>query len=270
MFKKIFLFTLAVGLLALTGLHITQSQPGIIENIHATLAYPFVVTSHWVTESLASSRTKKLSYAEMQQRCEKMENRYQELFTQYVDARMSVRFDTATQELTDFRQRYNFNKAILGRVLTRTLTDAEQTIIINQGSSHGVKPDMVAIYKLQIIGRVLESYPHMSKIMLMTDKRSKISGFTNTTNAGGIVVGSNIHNRCFMVYVSHLNEIVDEDFVFSSGQGLVFPEGFCLGKVVHHEHKERELYHAIEMEPLVDLQGLSYCLLSSPENINLF
>lgn len=240
-FKRIFYCVLASSFLILIGLHITRSQPGLIEDIHAILAYPFITASHWISSTCAASQEEKKSIKELKKLCEKLSSRYQELFAQYVDTCMSLRFVSATQELIDFRQRYNFDKAILGRVLTRTLTDAEQTIIINRGTFHGVKQNMVAIYKLQIVGRVLECYPHMSKIMLMTDKRSKIAGFTNTTNAGGIVVGKNSHNRSNMLYVSHLNEVIDEDFVFSSGQGLIFPEGFCLGKVVHREHKEREL-----------------------------
>ena len=43
----------------------------------------------------------------------------------------------------------------------------------------------------------------------------------------------------------------------------MFPEGFCLGKIVSHVLQEKELYHRVEIEPLINLERLRYCLLTS-------
>jgi cell shape-determining protein MreC len=72
------------------------------------------------------------------------------------------------------------------------------------------------------------------------------------------------------MYVSHLASVVTDDLIFSSGQGLVFPEGFCLGKIVKQTLKEKALYYEIEIEPLVDLASLFFCLLTNQSKIDLF
>lgn len=270
MIKKIVFWMTLVGTAALLAQHVLVFRPGVLEHVGSVVAHPFLAVSNKVGSSLRAMREKKVAYAELEKKAMRLQQRYDELFTAYVDLRATSRFGEGIQELVDFRQRYNFDTAILGKVLARTINANEHVVILNRGSASGVRNDMVAIYKLQIIGRVIECYPTMCKVMLMTDKRCKIAGFTNATGAGGIVVGTNEVNRCTMMFVSHLSEIVDEDFVFSSGQGLVFPEGFCLGKIITHSQKEGELYHALTIEPLVDFQGLRYCLLASQEMINLF
>jgi rod shape-determining protein MreC len=120
------------------------------------------------------------------------------------------------------------------------------------------------------LGKVTEVYPHFSKVVLITDQNCKVSSFTNSTEARGIVIGHNDSNFCKMEYVSHLVDVFDDDLVFSSGQGLVFPEGFCLGKIVKHQHSHNMLYHEIEIEPLIKLKKLKFCLLTDQTKINLF
>lgn len=270
MIKKIVLgFFCGLGLVLLVQ-HVIVFKPGFIEHTGAMIAHPFLAVASKISTMVQSFQSKKITYEQLLDKYTNLHKRYEDLFTSYLDLRITSRFNEATEELLDFRQRYKFDQAILGKVLTKTINAGEHTAMLNRGSLHGVRNDMVAIYKLQIIGRVYECYPTMCKIMLITDKRCKVSGFTNATSAGGIVAGTNEPNRCEMMFVSHLSNIVDEDFVFSSGQGLVFPEGFCLGKIIAHSHTEKELYHAITLEPLIDFQTLQYCLLSSQEMINLF
>ncbi|MCF7899852.1 hypothetical protein K9L05_04390, partial [Candidatus Babeliales bacterium] len=90
-------------------------------------------------------------------------------------------------------------------------------------------------------------YKYFSKILLITDKRSKVSVFANNTGAVGISIGKNKINSFNMGYVSHLSKIENQDLIISSGQGLIFPEGFCLGKI--KKFKLDNLSYKIGIEP---------------------
>ena len=129
---------------------------------------------------------------------------------------------------------------------------------------------MVAIYKLQILGKVIETHPYHSKVLLLSDKSCQIAAFTNTTSAQGIVQGTNNLNVCTLSYITHLSKIELGDLVFCSGTGFVFPEGFCLGKIIKHEIKKNDPYYSIDVAPLVDINAISYCLLTDASKINLF
>ncbi|MBM3886997.1 rod shape-determining protein MreC [Candidatus Dependentiae bacterium] len=270
MIKKIILWFFGLLGVALLASHIIFFKVSIMEQAGAVIAKPFLVVADHIASIIQERTQRKRAYAELCKQQEQLKQQYDELFSAYLALRATAEFNEATKELIDFRQRYNFNQAIVAKVLTRTMNENEHTAVLNCGSVHGVKQDMVAIHKLQIIGRVYECYPTTCKLMFMTDKRCKIAGFTNTTSAGGIVAGTNENNHCDMLFVSHLSEIADEDFVFSSGQGLIFPEGFCLGKISKHFHNEKELYHTIYVEPLIDFKELRYCLLAPQDMISLF
>ena len=118
---------------------------------------------------------------------------------------------------------------------------------------------MVAVHNTQLVGRVSEVFPYHCKVILITDSGCKVAAHTARSKAHGIVVGTNIINTCSLSYVSHLQKINDDDMVLSSGQGLVFPEGFCLGRIA--QHSVNGLCHNIDIKPLIDFTKLEFCVL---------
>ena len=68
-----------------------------------------------------------------------------------------------------------------------------------------------------------------------------------------------------MRYVSHLEAVNVGDDVFSSGEGLVFPKGFALGKVTAAD--KGDLFYTITIQPALDFQALRYCTLVAKEDI---
>ena len=121
---------------------------------------------------------------------------------------------------------------------------------------------MVGLYKYQVLGKITDVHDYYSKLTLITDESCKVAAYASSTNADGLVVGQNQKNCCKMNYVSHLLDVADDDLVLSSGRGLVFPEGFCIGKIVKHEHSHNSLYHDIDVEPTVNFKSIKYCLLT--------
>ncbi|MBD3231909.1 rod shape-determining protein MreC [Candidatus Dependentiae bacterium] len=242
---------------------------GILEQIAATINYPFLYISSKISYPLQVILNKRNSYQELEQKCINLEKENSKFLQENIKLKASLNFAINTQELLDFQKRYEIINAPLCKIIASNFSEHEHYYLINKGKIHGIKKDMIAIYKFQVIGRVTEVYRWHSKILLITDKNSKIAGYTNTTNAQGIVVGQNNPKTYKMEYVNHLSNVQPEDFIISSGQGLIFPEGFCLGKITNFQ-KTKELYYSIIVEPLVDLQNLNHCLLTNQEKISLY
>jgi rod shape-determining protein MreC len=129
-------------------------------------------------------------------------------------------------------------------------------VFIDRGASKGVQPNMVALYKNCLIGRVSEVYPSYSKVLLITDKTCKIAALCGTTKSSGIHEGLNKKDYCTLNYVSHLCTLEEGELVISSGEGLVFPQGFGLGKIKSFTRKG--LFYDVVIEPLVDLKNIEY------------
>lgn len=170
-------------------------------------------------------------------------------------------------DIDEFLKRYNVDDAHVCKILLKNLTAQEQYYYINRGSSDSIKENMIVTYKFQILGKVVTVFPWYSKVKLITDPRSKIAAYTKHKKFQGIV-SSYDSKLCIMEYVNIHAQIRPDDLVISSGQGMIFPEGFTIGSVVQVEQKEA--YQNILIKPLVDLATLEFCTVIPQEKISAF
>jgi rod shape-determining protein MreC len=268
--KKILTAITTISFLVFLSTRLFFFKKSFLENSASVLLYPILVVSGVVADYVHNLTKKNLSYKELQQSYCGLENKYNELLERYSKLFMTIRYDKMSSELREFQRRYDLSSSILSRILVKNFSDEGHYFIINRGARDKVEKDMIAIYKLQVVGRVVDVFNFYSKVQCITDKNSKIASFLNTTNTEGITVGTNIINCCNLSYVNNLSTVADEDLVFSSGQGTIFPEGFCLGKILNHKLKDKALYHEIEVKPLIDLTSLRFCLLTDQSKITLF
>lgn len=242
-------------------------KSGFLETTASYLTYPVIKLASTASYPVRRFFKKRRSYKKLLEHYTKVLQERNKLLQETIELKATLHYDKTSKDLREFRRRYKLKQAILATVLVKTLIPQEHSMIIDRGSSHGIEEDMVAIYKFQLVGRVSQVFPWYSKITLITDGHSKISAHTNTSNARGIVEGNNIINQCRLRYISHLNPVHNNDLVFSSGQGLVFPQGFCLGKIINV--KTEDVCHYVEIEPLVDFKTLEMCYVTNQSKINL-
>ena len=255
------------GLLAVIAQYQTCAQ--ILSQGLSFIAYPFIITASSLSETTRSFIHYWRSYDELLVSYQKLLSRHEKLVEQYSQDRALARYNDATQELRDFKERYALSGATIGTILAKTLTEQEQSMLVHAGSRHGIKKDMIALYKLQIVGRVIEVYDYYSKILLITDARSKIAACSNTTQAKGLIEGTNSSNEYRFSFVSHLSTIIPDDFILSTGEGLVFPEGFCLGQIKNFSKNNNDLFYSIAISPLIDFSTLKHVLVTESIKISL-
>ena len=267
--KKIFWFISTLLLITFLSTRIFSFKRGLLENVATAITYPAILISSNVAEYLQNRQNKKEDYQLLKQKYEKLNNGYEELIAENVRLHATLHFDKQSHELVEFQTRYNLTDKILAKILVKNINPDEHYFLINKGLQNGIKKDMVAIYMTQIVGRISDVFEHYSKLVLITDPNCKIAAYASGTGANGIVLGQNNISLCKFSYVSHLTQIAENDVIISSAQGLIFPEGFCLGKIVKHSIEQKSLYHDIEIKPFFDLKDLQFCLLVDNSKINL-
>lgn len=163
------------------------------------------------------------------------------------------------EELVNFKKRYSVENVYCAQIIMRNFSDNEHSILVDGGSRQGIVPDMVAVYKNCLVGRVTHVYPYYSKVLLMSDAGCKVAAYCRSSKIRGIHEGMYNKECSLLQFVSHLHEVKKDDVVLSSGEGLVFPQGFGLGKVQACE--PNGLYHKITVVPLINVDALHYCYL---------
>ena len=140
-----------------------------------------------------------------------------------------------------------------------------KTIIINRGSSDGVKKGMPVVTVEGVVGQVKNTAPHFSKVLLANDPNSAIDVSIQKNRVQGIIKG-NGKGGFSLQYVLKNYAIEKGDRVITSGVGGVFPKGLATGTVISAVKGRRGMFQQIEVEPDVDFSKLEYLFVILKEN----
>ena len=260
----------SASFLLLYGLHKAKFTPqDWADNLASYCTYPFYAVSGSISNNIALWRNSRTDYETLKKERDTLQNDYAIAVNELIALRAERHVYECTKELATFMERYKIS-GTQAHIMSKNIDETSHYYLVNAGSNAGIKKDMVAIYQHHLVGRVTEVYGWYSKVLLITDEKSKVAAYTGKTHAPGIAQGYNQISRCNFAYVSHLFQVLNHDLVISSGQGEIYPQGFCLGKIVLHNIKEKELYHHIDVQPMINLRSLSYVLLIDPKTIMQF
>ena len=195
----------------------------------------------------------------LQQELTALKQQVDQLTAENISLKATQKYFNDIQELLEFRQRYNLTHAIPAQIIMKHLADTEHYFYLDRGTVHGVQVNTVAVDHNRLVGRVTAVYPTYSKLALVTDRACKIAAYCVATQVAGLSQGLNRLDYLALKHIDHLQELVNGDAVLSSGEGLIFPQGFAICTV--KEFSRQGVDYEVLVEPAVDLQNLQYCLL---------
>ena len=191
-----------------------------------------------------------------------------ELVAQLAQLRAQQRYYEDIHELATFReQQKTLQSSRIVHVILKHFSSEGHYFLINSGANNGLTLNMIAVINNHLVGRVSELYPAFAKIQLITDKTLKVAACCAQTKAYGIFTGLGQSKQAALNFVDHLQEVVMGDMVLSSGTGLLYPAGLCLGTITRFVKKD--INYEITVQPLIDLEHLDYCFLLAPVLVNL-
>ena len=233
-------------------------SPGMAEVSSSYLLYPILKFQNFFTEPISRHYAKKSDIAALHQDITLLQNANEDLQAKIIMLETLVNLEQASQEVRDFAQTYDFSQQQLVKVLLRSFDDTGHFYWVDAGSNKGISANMIAIYKNNIIGRVIHVDALYSKIALVTDKHCKIASVCTQTKTIGIYEGNNSFAPT-LEFVPHYEVLEIDDLIVSTGQGLVYPQGFAIGKI--QSFQVQDVAYKIIVQPLVDLQQLDYIYL---------
>ncbi len=230
---------------------------GMIKQASSYVVYPMLLFHRYTLEPIKTWFESRARAVELKVVIDDLREERDILLEENITLRATQSYLEDTRELREFSVRYNDAHLVTTQVLARHFSNCAHFFLIDVGSNQGITEDMVAVYRNCLVGRVTEVYPWYSKVRLITDAACKVAAYCVQTRASGIHEGVHKENETTLRYVSHLNDIREHDLVISSGEGLIFPQGFALGCIT--EIQLDGLYYVVTIKPLIDLQRLRYC-----------
>ncbi len=149
--------------------------------------------------------------------------------------------------------------AVAANVIGSDATGLSRTLILSAGTSSGLKPGMAVLSNQGVVGKIIASSAHASRVLLVDDHNSAVDGFDQRSRARGIVAGVVDDGRT-MKYVDRSQDIREGDTVVTSGLDGIFPRGLLLGTVSAVHREGPGLFLNVAIAPAVEFRELEQVL----------
>jgi rod shape-determining protein MreC len=163
------------------------------------------------------------------------------------------------RELLDFK-RISSGPAIAAQIIGKDPSAWYKTVILDKGQSDGVQKGLPAVTAFGVVGQIVETATHQSRLLLIIDRNSAVDALVQRTRARGIVKGDS-QQECYMDYVMHEDDVRIGDQVISSGFDGVYPKGLLLGTVSAINFQGSDNFKEVRIKPAVDFDKLEEVLI---------
>ena len=142
-------------------------------------------------------------------------------------------------------------------VKTASLVNRNDTIFsriinINAGFEHNIKKNMSAINERGLVGKVIETSPKNSRVLLLTDPNLSVSVKTISDGVFSLLSGSSDSKYLVSKFIKNNKMPRLGDIVVTSGTAQIFPVDLLVGKIAKIE---KDRFYVL---PFVDFNNLDY------------
>ncbi|MBI3315793.1 MAG: rod shape-determining protein MreC [Candidatus Omnitrophica bacterium] len=143
-------------------------------------------------------------------------------------------------------------RALFAQVIARSPSPLSRVVFIDKGRRQGVRPNLLVLSDQAVIGKVVETGPSMSKVVLISDPNSRVGVLMQRTRYQGVLFGTS-GGECRVKYLSLDAGINPGDIVETMGYGGFFPKGLRVGTVVKTWKEPGQIYQVAQVKPFADL-----------------
>lgn len=176
-------------------------------------------------------------------------------------------------ELVNYTSQTQNQEFIAADVISNADANAPlQTISINKGTRDGITVGMPVVSQLGLVGRISDVTANASRVLLITDVSSAISGRLQTTRDEGSIVGQ-ASNDLRMEFIPLNAKVQEGDIVITSGLGGNLPAGIVIGQVTSVQQREFELFQNAVVRSLNNFATLETVLVITnfqPVDLSVF
>ncbi len=152
-----------------------------------------------------------------------------------------------------------------GEVLYEAADPYSRKLIVNKGSTQGVRLSAPVMDEQGVLGQVTRVYPLLSEVTLLTDREQAISVLNTRTGVRGVAYGEFLGApQLELRYLATNADIEEGDVLTTSGIDGVYPPGLQVAKVARVERRAGSMFARVLAEPLAQAQGVRHVLLLEP------
>lgn len=148
---------------------------------------------------------------------------------------------------------------ITATVIGEDVSSWFRTLVINRGSSSGIREGMAVVSADGVVGQTIKVSSSTARVLLLTDHASGIAATIQRSRARGVVKGKN-ESLCTLDFTTREEDVKVGDTVITSGIGGVFLKGLPIGEVTMVKRGQYGIFQTVTIRPAVNLPHLEEVL----------
>lgn len=178
------------------------------------------------------------------------------------------------QKLLDKKTDLRIYDPIQANVIARNPDQWEEKLILNEGSSNGVKNNMAVLTSEGLVGKVVQTTPYTSEVELLstnnTNYRVSATVSSKGKEARGLIEGYDAKRGELMLKrIDSKLKIKKGDKVTTSGLGGIFPKGILIGEVTKVTTDDFGLTKLAYVKPAADFQMIDHVIIAKRQAIQV-
>jgi rod shape-determining protein MreC len=137
---------------------------------------------------------------------------------------------------------------LAANVISRDTSLWFRRLVIDRGSSDGIRRNMPVATATGIVGRVISVGPVHAVVQVITDKHAGVGAMLQSSRAKGEVRGLD-DGQCELQNISSSESIEVGETVITSGLDRIYPKGLVVGRVERLEVDPNASWHKIIIKP---------------------
>lgn len=156
------------------------------------------------------------------------------------------------------------SQPVTARVIGRSPTVWYSTVTIDKGSSAGIRVDDAVVAPDGLAGRVSATTKGSSKVTLITDPQSSVTGRVLPEGSIGVVEPEVGDPRDLQLnYVQRGEDIAENQTVVTAGFAggnldSLFPPGIPIGRITDSSLEEQQAYQRVHLRAFADLRDMQF------------
>jgi rod shape-determining protein MreC len=146
---------------------------------------------------------------------------------------------------------------ITARIVSATHDPFGHTLIIEHNGDARIREGMPVIAAEGLVGRVLESTGETARVLLVTDRQSRVPVEQEATSARAILTGLNRAEDMMLAHTEHAEVFKVGDRIVTS-KSMLFPIHFVVGEVTSADKE------SVHIRPYVDARKLRFVSIVVP------
>ncbi len=121
------------------------------------------------------------------------------------------------------------SRTIPARIIGTGTGANSRVVYVDQGTAKGIMRGMAVVTPEGIVGKVLNSYPTASQVLLITDPSFAAGVISQKNRVHGTIKGQG-QSKCHVDYVQNEEKVDVGEMFYTSGDDRIFPKGMPVGR----------------------------------------